>query len=232
MRRRTFPCAITVGIAGPRSDKDHRARGLAVARGARHARAAQVYCDQRARAPRLTRPTRPTGRKSARGRVDGLQQNTELFYAYRPIDELPDIVQTATAVGATTVWLHAAGDLAPADAARARELVERARFRLRSGADRPSSTQRRFFVRRATSAARLRHPNQDWREARCDAAPVLNSVPRGRGRYIAIEQAAQRQETAALASSWRQRPTRPRSSRTEPRQLHHRWRPSAAKAKT
>jgi predicted CoA-binding protein len=47
-------------------------------------------------------------------------------YAYRPIDELPDIVQTATAVGATAVWLHSAGDLAPADAARARELVQHA----------------------------------------------------------------------------------------------------------
>ena len=56
--------------------------------------------------------------------VDGLPQSAELVYAYRPIDELPEIVQTATAVGATTVWL--ASDLAPADAARARELVERA----------------------------------------------------------------------------------------------------------
>src|SRR3954467_8345431 len=58
--------------------------------------------------------------------VAGLPQSAELVYAYRPIDELPDIVQSATAVGATTVCLHAAGDLAPADAARARDLVERA----------------------------------------------------------------------------------------------------------
>jgi len=58
--------------------------------------------------------------------VDGLPQSAELVYAYRPIDELPDIVQTATAVGATTVWLQVGCDLAPADAARARELVERA----------------------------------------------------------------------------------------------------------
>jgi predicted CoA-binding protein len=58
--------------------------------------------------------------------VDRLPQSAELVYAYRPIDELPDIVQMATAVGATTVWLHAEGDLAPADATRARELVERA----------------------------------------------------------------------------------------------------------
>jgi predicted CoA-binding protein len=58
--------------------------------------------------------------------VDGLPQNAELVYAYRPIDELPDIIQTAAAVGATAVWLHSAGDLAPADAARARERVEEA----------------------------------------------------------------------------------------------------------
>ena len=58
--------------------------------------------------------------------VAGLPQSAQLVYAYRPIDELPDIVQTATAVGATTVWLHVEGDLAPADATRARELVERA----------------------------------------------------------------------------------------------------------
>lgn len=58
--------------------------------------------------------------------VDGLPQSAELVYAYRPIDELPDIVHTATAVGATAVWLHPARDLAPADAAGARELVERA----------------------------------------------------------------------------------------------------------
>lgn len=56
--------------------------------------------------------------------VDGLPQSAELVYAYRPIDELPDIVQTATAVGATAVWLHSAGDLAPADVSQARELVE------------------------------------------------------------------------------------------------------------
>jgi predicted CoA-binding protein len=56
--------------------------------------------------------------------VDGLPQSAELVFAYRPIDELPDIVQTATGVGATAVWLHSAGDLAPADAAQARELVE------------------------------------------------------------------------------------------------------------
>jgi predicted CoA-binding protein len=58
--------------------------------------------------------------------VDGLPQSAELVYAYRPVDELPDIIQTAAAVGATTVWLHPAGDLAPAEAARARELVEQA----------------------------------------------------------------------------------------------------------
>jgi predicted CoA-binding protein len=58
--------------------------------------------------------------------VDGLPESAELVYAYRPIDELPDIVQMATAVGAKTLWLHAADDLAPADAARARELAERA----------------------------------------------------------------------------------------------------------
>src|SRR3954452_10966496 len=56
--------------------------------------------------------------------VEGLPQSAELVYAYRPIDELPDIVQMATAVGAKALWLQ--GDLAPADAARARELVERA----------------------------------------------------------------------------------------------------------
>jgi|SRR5947208_3515065 len=56
--------------------------------------------------------------------VDGLPQSAEIVYAYRPIDELPDIVETATTVGATAVWLDSAGDLAPADAARAREIVE------------------------------------------------------------------------------------------------------------
>ena len=60
--------------------------------------------------------------------VNGLPQSAELVYAYRPIDELPDIVQTATAVGATVVWLDSASDLAPADVARARELVEEAGF--------------------------------------------------------------------------------------------------------
>src|SRR5215207_4399735 len=59
--------------------------------------------------------------------VNGLP-HAELVYAYRPIDELPDIVQTATAVGATVVWLDSARDLAPADVARARELVEEAGF--------------------------------------------------------------------------------------------------------
>jgi predicted CoA-binding protein len=58
--------------------------------------------------------------------VDGLPRSAELVYAYRPIDELPDIVETATAVGATAIWLQCAGDFAPADAARARDLVEQA----------------------------------------------------------------------------------------------------------
>ena len=58
--------------------------------------------------------------------VDGLPQRAELVYAYRQIDELADIVETATAVGATAVWLHSLGDLVPADAARARAIVEQA----------------------------------------------------------------------------------------------------------
>ena len=60
--------------------------------------------------------------------VTGLPQSAELVYAYRPIDELPDIVQIAAAVGATVVWLDSASRLAPADVVRARELVEEAGF--------------------------------------------------------------------------------------------------------
>src|SRR3954451_14480530 len=40
--------------------------------------------------------------------VGGLPLSAVLVNAYRPIDELPAIVETKAAVGATTVWLHAA----------------------------------------------------------------------------------------------------------------------------
>ena len=56
-------------------------------------------------------------------RVDGPPERVDLVYAFRPTDELPEIVEQARALGAGAVWLEG---VAPDDAGRAREIVESA----------------------------------------------------------------------------------------------------------
>jgi hypothetical protein len=67
-------------------------------------------------------------------------ERADIVYAHRPVDELPEIVQTAKQLGATTVWIQSGRDsggrkeptgcwLAPDDSRRAREIVEGAGLR-------------------------------------------------------------------------------------------------------
>ena len=69
--------------------------------------------------------------------VGQLPKRADLVYTHRPIDELPEIVDTAKAVGAKAVWIQSGLDktgakdprgcwLPDAESARAREIVERA----------------------------------------------------------------------------------------------------------
>ena len=69
---------------------------------------------------------RPLGKLPARA---------DLVYSHRPVDELPDIVATAKAVGAKAIWLQSGRDktgatdprgcwLSPEESARARTIVE------------------------------------------------------------------------------------------------------------
>ncbi|CAN5158867.1 CoA-binding protein [soil metagenome] len=67
--------------------------------------------------------------------VGRLPERAELVYAHRPIEELPEIAETAKAVGAKAVWIQSGRDdaggkdvrgcsLPPEESARAREVVE------------------------------------------------------------------------------------------------------------
>ena len=69
--------------------------------------------------------------------VDGLPAHADLVYTHRPIDELPEIVETAGALGAQAVWIQSGRDatgakdprgcwLSTEDSRKAREIVERA----------------------------------------------------------------------------------------------------------
>jgi predicted CoA-binding protein len=66
-----------------------------------------------------------------------LPKTADLLYTHRPIDELPEIVDTAKAVGAKAVWIQSGRDktgakdprgswLSEADSASARKVVEAA----------------------------------------------------------------------------------------------------------
>ena len=72
--------------------------------------------------------------------VEGLPQRADLVYTHRPLEELPEIVETAKALGATAVWIQSGRDangakdprgcwLSPADAIKARGIVETAGLR-------------------------------------------------------------------------------------------------------
>jgi len=43
-------------------------------------------------------------------RVGGLPERADLVYTHRPIDELPEIVETAKALGAKAVWIQSGRD--------------------------------------------------------------------------------------------------------------------------
>ena len=69
--------------------------------------------------------------------IGQLPKQADLVYAHRPIDELPEIVDTAKSVGAKTIWIQSGRDKAAAkdargcwmpreESARAREMVESA----------------------------------------------------------------------------------------------------------
>ena len=69
--------------------------------------------------------------------VGQLPKTADLVYTHRPIDELPDIVNTAKAVGAKAVWIQSGRDktgakdtrgcwLPEAESAKARGIVEAA----------------------------------------------------------------------------------------------------------
>lgn len=69
--------------------------------------------------------------------VDGLPERADLVYTHRPIDELPEIVETAKELGAKIVWLQSGRDASGAkdprgcwlsadDARKAREIVKAA----------------------------------------------------------------------------------------------------------
>ena len=72
--------------------------------------------------------------------VEGLPKHADLVYTHRPIDELPEIVETASRVGARAVWIQSGRDangvkdprgcwLSAGDARTAREIVEAAGLR-------------------------------------------------------------------------------------------------------
>ena len=72
-------------------------------------------------------------------RAPGPPERAELVYSHRPIDELPEILEMAAEVGATTVWVHSGRNadgvkdprgcwMPPGQSARARALVEAADF--------------------------------------------------------------------------------------------------------
>ena len=72
-------------------------------------------------------------------RVGRPPDRADLVYSHRPLDELPEIVQMATQVGARAIWVHSGraeggakdpkGCWMPAeDSAMAREIVESAGF--------------------------------------------------------------------------------------------------------
>ena len=67
----------------------------------------------------------------------GPPETADVIYTHRPVDELPDIVETARALGARAVWLQSGRDasgakdprgvwLSEEHARKAREIVERA----------------------------------------------------------------------------------------------------------
>lgn len=67
--------------------------------------------------------------------VGALPKHADLVYSHRPIEELPEIVETAKSVGAKAVWLQSGRDdggvrdphgcwLPPADSQKARAIVE------------------------------------------------------------------------------------------------------------
>ena len=69
--------------------------------------------------------------------VDGQPEHVDLVYTHRPIDELPEIADTAMSVGAQAVWFQSGRDetgakdprgcwLPHGDLERAREIVEAA----------------------------------------------------------------------------------------------------------
>jgi predicted CoA-binding protein len=69
--------------------------------------------------------------------VGQLPKHADLVYTHRPIDELPEIVDAASAVGAKAVWIQSGRDRSgakdpcgcwfpPADSAKARQIVESA----------------------------------------------------------------------------------------------------------
>ena len=69
--------------------------------------------------------------------VGQLPKTADLLYTHRPIDELPEIVDTAKAVGAKAVWIQSGRDktgakdprgcwLSEAESAKARKVVEEA----------------------------------------------------------------------------------------------------------
>lgn len=64
-------------------------------------------------------------------------EHAGIVYTHRPVDELPEIVETAKSVGAKAVWIQSGRDsvgakdphgvwLAPEESSRAREIVESA----------------------------------------------------------------------------------------------------------
>jgi predicted CoA-binding protein len=59
--------------------------------------------------------------------------STDMVYAYRPLDELPDILALARDLGARAVWLHSEATADEID--RARQLVEGAGLAFISGPD-------------------------------------------------------------------------------------------------
>lgn len=56
-------------------------------------------------------------------RVEGPPAQVDIVYAFRPLDELPEIVNQARSLGARAVWLER---IAPAEVGYARETVESA----------------------------------------------------------------------------------------------------------
>jgi predicted CoA-binding protein len=67
--------------------------------------------------------------------VGGPPKRAELVYTHRPIDELPEIVETARSLGAKAVWVQSGRDsgggkdpqgcwMPPRESERAREIVE------------------------------------------------------------------------------------------------------------